>query len=139
MGDRFDEALARLTQTVEASAALLVADPVDDRLARFVEQALPCRSLPVAVSRADIRRLQRQITLVNTETPEDPLDPDDNIDLGIVLMGCALRGLDGSDADAGVWSEYDGHALPLPRPHREPWSHRLRFAWRAAVTTWRAS
>jgi len=111
----------------------------DDRLREFVEVALPCRELIVAISRADIRRLERSIQQINAATPDDQMDPACDIDLGITLMGAALRGLDANDADDGVWSGMDGHARSLPRTNRSPWRKRLRYATRAAMTSWRAT
>lgn len=123
--------------TVAAESVLREAS--DDTLRKLVEVALPCRELVVAVSRADIRRLERSIQQINTDSPGDPMDPSDDIDLAIVLMSAALRGLDANDADHGAWSGMDGTEWPLPRPHRAPWRRRLRYAWRAAVTSWRST
>ncbi len=112
----------------------------DDRLREFVEHAVPYRELVVAVSRADIRRLERSIQQVNKASrPEDQMDPACDTDLGIALTGAALRGLDANDSDVGAWSDMAGYEWPLPRPNRSPWRKRAKYAWRAARTSWRAT
>ncbi len=123
----------------ESRAATTLREASDDRLREFVAVALPCRELVVGVSRADIRRLERSIRQINAASPDDPMNPACDIDLGIALMGAALRGLDANDADDGVWSGMDGCSRPLPPPNRSPWHKRAVFAWRAARTTWRAT
>ncbi len=126
-----------MTAAARAESVLHAAS--DDDLLAFVRHALPCRELVVAVSRADVRRLERSIRQINKDSPGAPMDPADDIDLGIVLMGAALRGLDANDADHGAWSGIDGYEWPLPRPNRSPWRRRLRYAWRAARTSWRST
>jgi hypothetical protein len=111
----------------------------DERLRMFVDFQLPHRTLTVAISRADERRLVRNIETFNLDVPDDPLNPNHDDDLAVALMGCALRGLDVDDDDAGVWSDLDGTPHALPRPNRAPLWMRLRFARRAALLTWRAS
>lgn len=110
-----------------------------DRLCAFFADALTARPIVVMLSRADERRLGRNIAEYNRETPDDPMDPRDDGDLAIALMGCASRGLDDGDDDDGVWSGVDGRANELPRPNRSRLGLRALFAWRAAQRTWRSS
>jgi hypothetical protein len=112
---------------------------LEDRIALFVAEALPYRELTVAVSRADVRRLARVIEQLNRETPDDPLDSGDDGDLAVTLVGCALTGMAEVEAGAGVWADIDGSCGPLPRRVRAPWRSRLRYAWQAALRTWRAA
>lgn len=119
--------------TTQATAA------IEDRLALFIREATPVRELVVSISRADERRLARHIEVLNRETPEDPLDPESDVDLGITLMGCALGGLEAAEAEDGVWADIDGRAQPLPRRVRAPRRARLRYAMRAARQVWRAT
>lgn len=125
------------TFTVAANDALVGVS--DERLRMFVDFQLPRRTLAVAISRADEIRLVRNIARFNEDVPDDPLNPGHDADLALALMGCALRGLDADDIDAGVWSDLDGSCHALPPPNRAPWRRRLRYARQAAMTSWRAS
>lgn len=117
-----------------------LADVSPERLRMFLINALPYRELVVSISPADERRLRRNIAAYNRETTDgDHLDAECPTDLAVVFTGCALRGLEAADDDDGVWSDLDGHAYDLPRPHRSPLRLRVRFAWRAARQTWRSS
>ncbi|MCA1571687.1 MAG: hypothetical protein LC798_15515 [Chloroflexi bacterium] len=66
------------------------------------------------------------------------MNPNDS-DLAIVFAGAALRGLGDGEDDDGVWSDTDGRLYYLPRRVRSPWHLRMKFAWRAAKTTWKAT
>lgn len=114
---------------------------VDDRLTAFLIDALPYRELVVSISRADERRLARHIESLNHQEAEPLLamDPANDIDLGIALMGCALSGMAAGEDHDGVWAGTDGRHFDLPRPNRAPWPMRAKFAWRAARRTWRAT
>ena len=111
----------------------------DERLRMFIEHALPYRTLEVQISRADERRLVRNIAAVNRDIPENPMDPTDDTDLAMALSGAATRGMDANDEDDGVWSDLDGVARALPRPNRSPRRKRVKCAWQAARREWRAS
>lgn len=111
----------------------------EDRLRVFMEEALPYRELAVSISRADEKRLRRQIVAYNRDGGDEPMDPSDDADLAIMFAGCALRGMDANDADEGVWTDIDGVSRVLPRPNRSVWRKRVKYAWRAAMLTWRAS
>lgn len=114
---------------------------VDERLMSFLIDALPYRELVVSISRADERRLARHIESLNRDEAEPLLamDPEDDIDLAVALMGCALSGMAAGEDEDGVWADSRGQAWDLPRPNRAPWRMRARFAWRAARRTWRAT
>lgn len=112
---------------------------VDERLMSFLIDALPYRELVVSISRADERRLARLIAALNDDEPEAPLSPFDSVDLAVAFTMCALDGLSADEERAGVWAHRDGFTYDLPRPVRMPWRIRLRYAWRAARRTWRAT
>ncbi len=111
----------------------------DERLLMFVDFQVPHRTLTVPISRADEIRLVRNIEVFNRDVPDDPMNAAHDDDLATALMGCATRGLDAGDDDEGVWSDLDGTVRVLPRPNRAPWRRRLRYAWRAAQTSWRST
>ena len=111
----------------------------DEQLRALIDYGLPYRTLEVPVSRADERRLRRAVESFNDQTPDAPMNPRDDSDLAIVFAGAAFRGLCDGESDDGVWAGTDGQCLPLPRRVRSSWRMRLAFAWRAAVTTWRAT
>lgn len=102
-------------------------------------EAVYGRPIQVHMSFATERRLRANIARFNEDVPDDPLDPGSDDDLAIVLGACAERGLRAGESDARVWTNAAGRERPLPRTVRSPWRLRLRFAWRAAVTTWRAT
>lgn len=110
----------------------------DERLAMFVREQLPSRPLTVQISRANERRLRRSLVTVNRDLPDDPIAFDDE-GLGHALMGAADGGLRMAEEEDGVWTDLDGRAYDLPRPVRAPVMMRLKFAWRAASSAWRAS
>lgn len=112
---------------------------IDERFMTFLTEALPYRELVVSISRADERRLARHIESLNEHMPDTPLGPHDDVDLSIALMGCALTGLAAGEDEDGVWADCGGHTWDLPRPKRSPWRLRLKFAWRSAAQTWRAT
>lgn len=119
--------------TTQATAYL------EERLALFATEAVPSRELVVSVSRADVRRLARHIDTINRETPDEPMDPGDDGDLAVALMGCALTGMAAAEDEDGVWADIDGRHKPLPRHVRAPWWLRAKFAVRAARRVWRAT
>ena len=96
------------------------------------------RPITVYVSAAHERRLRRSIDSFNREVPDDPVGYGD-ADLAIVLCGSSTRGLERGEDEDGVWTDARGHVYPLPRRVRSSLRLRLTFAWRAALTTWRAS
>ncbi len=112
---------------------------LEDRLGLYLLDAMPHRVLSVAISHADERRLRRYIEAINREIGGAPIDPDDEFELGRTLVEAAALGLEEAESEDGVWSDLTGRCLPLPRPSRASWRHRLAFAWRAACMTWRAS
>lgn len=106
---------------------------------RSLIDGLESRDLTVPLFKSMERRLFAQIDRINSEnvTGERYRHVDD--DLVTTLLACAERGLEGGERDAGLYADIGGHVHGLPRPVRASWRNRLRFAWRAAVTTWRAT
>jgi hypothetical protein len=104
-----------------------------------VMDAIDGRPLTVHLSRAVERRLRANIARYNREVPSDPMDASCDEDLAIVLAACAERGLHAGESDERVWTDVAGREHPLPRTVRAPWRMRVRFAWRAAVTSWRST
>jgi hypothetical protein len=103
----------------------------------FLEGLETVRTLPVRVDRAMERRLRR--SLADYYADGGKRDYDDEGELEAALLAVADRGLRGNEKDAGVWSRMDGQCSPLPRNKRAPFRNRLRYAWRSAVTTYRAN
>lgn len=102
-------------------------------------EAIEGRDITVYLSRAHERRLQANIARFNEDVPEDPMDPNEDADLAVALVATSDRGLREGESDAGVWTDPAGREHSLPRRVRSRWDRRLRFAWRSAVTTWRAT
>lgn len=101
-------------------------------------EAVQGRPLRVHLSRALERRLVCEIDRVAADLGV-PLNTGDDRELELGLMAAADRGLRESESDAGVWSDPGGRVQPLPRAQRAGRRRRVRWAWRAAVTSWRST
>lgn len=110
------------------------AQPADAQLLDLLG-AVHSRPITVRIDRAHERRLRANLARYD----EGLIGESEDQALEIALLATSDRGLHEGESDAGVWTDVAGRECPLPRRVRSPWRSRLRFAWRAARTSWRAT